>query len=63
LPTRSKPSLDALHTKSRDTIALLEAASAPREISTPMALLVVIALSILAALVTVLLRAGAQAGR
>jgi serine/threonine protein kinase len=60
-----------------DTIMLLESASAPREISTPLAILLVLALSILAGVVTVLLRArladggartrtdaaGAQAGR
>jgi serine/threonine protein kinase len=39
-----------------DTIALLEAASAPREISTALAILLVIVLSILAGVVTVLLR-------
>ena len=60
-----------------DTIALLEAANAPREISAPLAILLVVTLSILAAVVTVLLRsrvtdegsgvradpAGVQAGR
>jgi serine/threonine protein kinase len=41
----------------KDTVALLDAASAPREISTPLAILLVLALSILAGIVTVLLRA------
>jgi serine/threonine-protein kinase len=39
-----------------DTIALLEAATAPREVPAPIALLVIVALSLLAAIVTVLLR-------
>ena len=47
----------ARETKKTDTIALLEAASAPREIGTPLAILIIVALSILAGLLTVLLRA------
>jgi serine/threonine-protein kinase len=43
--------------KRSDTVALLEAASGPREISTPLAILLIVALSILAGIVTVILRA------
>jgi serine/threonine-protein kinase len=39
-----------------DTVALIEAATAPREVPTPLALAGILALSLLAALVTVLLR-------
>jgi len=41
-----------------DTIALLEAATAPREVPTSMALLAILGLSLLAAFVTVLVRVG-----
>jgi serine/threonine-protein kinase len=51
---RSNPPVPA---EAKDTVALLDAASAPREISTPLAILLVLALSILAGIVTVLLRA------